>query len=52
MMNYRSIAVILLAVMLVIATGCGGKKTVYPDNPATATGISDAEGHANIDVGP
>lgn len=51
-MNYRSIAVILLAVMLVIATGCGGKKTVYPDNPATATGISDAEGHANIDVGP
>lgn len=51
-MNYRSIAVILLAIMLAIATGCGGKKTVYPDNPATATGISDAEGHANIDVGP
>ena len=51
-MNFRSIAVFLLAVMLAFATGCGGKKTVYPDNPATATGASDTEGHANIDVGP
>ena len=51
-MNSRSIATILLAVMLAIATGCGGKKTVYPDGPATATGISDAAGAANIDVGP
>ena len=51
-MNFKSIVAILLAVMLAIATGCGGKKTVYPDSPATATGISDAEGAANIDVGP
>lgn len=51
-MNSKSIVALLLALMLVIAAGCGGKKTVYPDNPAAATGISDAEGNANIDVGP
>ncbi len=51
-MNFRCIAVILLAAVLAIATGCGGKKNSYPDGPATATGISDAEGAAHIDVGP
>ena len=51
-MNLRNVMVLLVAVLLALAIGCGGKKTVYPDSPATATGVSDAAGDADIEVGP
>lgn len=51
-MNPRNIVVLLVAVLVALAMGCGGKKTVYPDNPATATGVSDGAGDAEMEVGP
>lgn len=42
---------IIMAVLIAIMAGCG-KKTVYPDSPEVATGTTDAEGIAEMDVGP
>jgi hypothetical protein len=51
-MNLKNVVVFLVAVLVAVSIGCGGKKTVYPDSPATATGASDAAGSAEMEVGP
>ncbi len=50
MIRRISTAIALFAAVALLA-GCG-RKTVYPDSPAMATGTTDAEGIASMDVGP
>ena len=47
----RIIIVITLVVSVALLAGCG-RKTVYPDSPAVASGTTDSEGIAAVEVGP
>ncbi|MEE9553976.1 MAG: hypothetical protein V3W18_06725 [candidate division Zixibacteria bacterium] len=47
----RKTTVVILVILLAMMTGCG-KKTVYPESPEVATGTTDSEGIASVDVGP
>jgi len=50
-MFFRNTVIILLVLSLAFVVGCS-RKTVYPDNPASATATTDADGIATVDVGP
>lgn len=50
-MVFRNVVCVLLIVFVAFLTGCS-RKTVYPDSPASATGVTDATGVATVDLGP
>jgi len=50
-MFLKNAVILTLVIAIAFVAGCG-RKTVYPDSPASATGTTDAEGIAAIDVGP
>jgi hypothetical protein len=50
-MKFRLAMMISLCAMIGVMAGCSSD-TVLPENPASAVGITDASGLANVDIGP
>ncbi len=50
-MTFRNLIIVIAGIMLVLFISCSNDEDMYPTEPNSATGVTDASGEVDLDLG-